>query len=196
MISQANLAADFGTDEDLLYYINLESGADSQAVVDELRAILIEYPQFRLLDGEAYIQENLALFNSAFAGLVGMVLFLAIPSLIAMVNTLAIGVIERTREIGMLRAIGATRPQVRSMVLTEALILSGIGTVFGILAGLYLGFLAIHAVESLGFPMQFTFPFSGVLLGVSDGIVFGILAALIPSRQATRIQVVEALRYE
>jgi putative ABC transport system permease protein len=196
MISQANLAADFGTDEDLLYYINLESGADSQAVVDELRAILIEYPQFRLLDGEAYIQENLALFNSAFAGLVGMVLFLAIPSLIAMVNTLAIGVIERTREIGMLRAIGATRPQVRSMVLTEALILSGIGTVFGILAGLYLGFLAIHAVESLGFPMQFTFPFSGVLLGVSAGIVFGILAALIPSRQATRIQVVEALRYE
>lgn len=196
MTSQANLAADFGTDEDLLYYINLDSGADREAIAGELNSILSDYPQFRLLDGEAYIQENLALFNSAFAGLVGMVLFLAIPSLIAMVNTLAIGVIERTREIGMLRAIGATRPQVRTVVITEALILSGIGTVFGVLAGLYLGFLAINAVETLGFPMQFTFPFSGVLLGIAAGIVFGILAAVIPARQATRIQIVEALRYE
>lgn len=196
MISQANLAADFGTDEDLLYYINLESGADREAVASELNGILVDYPQFRMLDGEAYIQENLALFNSAFAGLVGMVLFLAIPSLIAMVNTLAIGVIERTREIGMLRAIGATRPQVRTMVVTEALILSGIGTVFGVLAGLYLGLLAINAVETIGFPMQFTFPFSGVLLGIIAGIAFGILAAVIPARQATRIQIVEALRYE
>jgi putative ABC transport system permease protein len=196
MISQVNLAADFGTDEDLLYYINLEPGADRQTVANELSAILTDYPQFRLLDGEAYIQENLALFNSAFAGLVGMVLFLAIPSLIAMVNTLAIGVIERTREIGMLRAIGATRPQVRTVVVTEPLILSGIGTVFGVLAGLYLGFLAINAVKTLGFPMQFTFPFGGVILGILAGIVFGILAAVIPARQATRIQVVEALRYE
>lgn len=196
MISQVNLAADFGTDEDLLYYINADPGADRDVVAGELNRTLTAYPQFRMIDGQAYIEENLAIFNAAFAGLVGMVLFLAIPSLIAMVNTLAIGVIERTREIGMLRAIGATRTQVRTMVLTEALILSGIGTVFGILAGLYLGFLAINAVASLGFPMQFTFPFSGVLLGISAGIVFGILAALIPARQATRIQVVEALRYE
>ena len=162
----------------------------------DLNALLAAYPQFRLVDGQAYIEESLALFEAAFSGLTAMVLFLAIPSLIAMVNTLAIGVIERTREIGMLRAIGATRGQVRTVILAEALILSGIGTVFGILTGMYLGYLAVQAIGAAGFPTQYAFPASGILLGIAAGIVFGILAAIIPARQATKLQVVEALRYE
>ncbi len=195
-ISQDNLAADFGANEDLLYFINARQGADRSALSSGLGAVVADYPQFRLIDGQAYIDENLALFNSFFSGLVGIVLFLAIPSLIAMVNTLAIGVIERTREIGMLRAIGSTRAQVRTIVLTEALILSGIGTVFGVLAGLYLGDMAIGAMGSLGFPTRFVFPTSGIILGLAAGIVFGLIAAIIPARQATKLQIVEALRYE
>src|SRR3989304_10470238 len=102
--------------------------------------LLNRFPRSGVGDGKAYIEENLALFEAAFSGLTAMVVFLAIPSLIAMVNTLAIGVIERTREIGMLRAIGATRKQVRTGILAEALILSGIGTLLGILTGMYLGY--------------------------------------------------------
>jgi putative ABC transport system permease protein len=113
-----------------------------------------------------------------------------------MVNTLAIGVIERTREIGMLRAIGATRAQVRTVILAEALLLSGIGTVLGITTGTYLGYLAVQAIGAAGFPTVFAFPASGILLGIVAGIVFGLLAAIIPARQATKLQVVEALRYE
>jgi putative ABC transport system permease protein len=56
--------------------------------------------------------------------------------------------------------------------------------------------MAILAMGSLGFPTQFAFPLNGILLGVAAGIVFGVLAAIIPARQATRLQVVEALRYE
>jgi putative ABC transport system permease protein len=196
VISQNNLSTDFGVHEDILFFINAASGADKEFVRTNLNATLADYPQFRLIDGQAYIDENLALFDSMFAGIVALVLFLAVPSLIAMVNTLAIGVIERTREIGMLRAIGSTRSQIRTIILTEALILSGIGTVFGILSGLYLGNMAIIAMGSLGFPTQFVFPLTGILLGIAAGIVFGILAAIIPARQATRLQVVEALRYE
>jgi putative ABC transport system permease protein len=196
VISQNNLAADFGVHEDILFFINIASGADKDVVRTNLNTTLADYPQFRLIDGQAYIDENLALFDSMFAGIIALVLFLAIPSLIAMVNTLAIGVIERTREIGMLRAIGSTRSQIRTIILTEALILSGIGTVFGILSGLYLGNMAIIAMSSLGFPTQFVFPLTGILLGIAAGIFFGILAAVIPARQATKLQVVEALRYE
>ncbi len=196
VISQNNLAADFGAHEDILFFVNAASGVNKETVHANIAAALANYPQFRLIDGQAYIDENLAIFNSVFAGMVALVLFLAIPSLIAMVNTLAIGVIERTREIGMLRAIGSTRAQIRTIILTEALILSGIGTVFGILSGLYLGNMAITAMGSLGFPTQFVFPLTGILLGIAAGIVFGILAAIIPARQATRLQVVEALRYE
>jgi putative ABC transport system permease protein len=125
-----------------------------------------------------------------------MLLFLSIPSLIAMVNTLAIGVIERTREIGMLRAIGATRKQVRRVILAEALILSALGTLFGVLAGLYLGYLLVQALGAGGFPTEYAFPAPYILLALAAGVFFGLIAAIIPARQASRLQVVEALRYE
>jgi putative ABC transport system permease protein len=154
------------------------------------------YPQYRLIDGQEFIEENLAIFQQAFVGIYALVIFLAVPSLIAMVNTLAIGVIERTREIGMLRAVGATRLQVRTIIVAEALILAGIGTGFGILSGLYLGYMAVEAMRAAGFPMEYVFPASGVLIAISSGIFFGILAALIPARQAARLEIVQALRYE
>jgi putative ABC transport system permease protein len=122
--------------------------------------------------------------------------FLAVPSLIAMVNTLAIGVIERTREIGMLRAVGATRKQVRTIILAEALILAAIGTAFGLLSGLYLGAMAVQAFAALGFPVDYIFPSSSLLAALAAGLLFGALAAIIPARQASRMNVVAALRYE
>ncbi|WP_322509977.1 ABC transporter permease [Anaerolinea sp.] len=96
----------------------------------------------------------------------------------------------------MLRAVGAIRRQVRRMILSEALILSAIGTAFGILAGLYMGYMAVKAFEAMGFPMEYLFPGSGILLAIAVGILFGALAAIVPARQAARLDVVEALRYE
>jgi putative ABC transport system permease protein len=113
-----------------------------------------------------------------------------------MLNTLAIGVIERTREIGMLRAVGATRGQVRNVILAEAIILSALGTAFGILAGLYLGYMAVEAMKTAGYPMEYVFPTAGLLGAVAAGILFGVLAAIIPARQAARMEIVQALRYE
>lgn len=195
-ISQSNLETDFGVTQDMLFLVDVADGEDRAVVEANLTELLSAYPQFRLVDGQAYIEENLGLFEAAFSGLTAMVIFLAIPSLIAMVNTLAIGVIERTHEIGMLRAIGATRNQVRTVILTEALILSGIGTIFGILTGTYLGYLAVQAIGAAGFPTQYAFPASGILLAIAAGIAVGLIAAIIPARQATRLQVVEALRWE
>ncbi len=195
-ISQANLEADFGRNEDVLMQVKLDPQADIARVQGEFKQLLEPYPQFRMINGREFIDENLRLFDTAFYGIYGLVVFLAIPSLIAMVNTLAIGVLERTREIGMLRAVGATRRQVRALVLAEALILSGIGTAFGILAGLYLGYMTVETVRASGFPMLFAFPLAGVLLASAAGILLGVLAALIPARQAARLDIVEALHYE
>jgi len=195
-LSQANIAADFGRNEDVLLQINLEPGADRAAVETSLRDALRPYPQFRMIAGLEFIEENLQVFETAWAGIYGMVVFLAVPSLIAMVNTLAIGVIERTREIGMLRAVGATRRQVRTIIVTEALILSGIGTAFGVLSGIYLGYMAVEAMSAAGFPMEYAFPAMGALVAIAAGILFGALAAIIPARQAARLEIVQALRYE
>lgn len=195
-ISQANLSRDFGRDEDVFIQLNLSAGADRQAIEGNLKEVLKAYPQFRLINGQDFIEENLKIFDAAFAGMIALAIFLAIPSLIAMVNTLAIGVIERTREIGMLRAVGATRRQVRRTILVEALILAGIGTAFGVFSGLYLGYMAVGALSVAGFPMEWTFPATGVLIAVAAGILFGALAAVIPARQAARLEIIQALRYE
>jgi putative ABC transport system permease protein len=195
-LSQASLAADFGRTEDVLLQVNVDPQADRGKVEAAIKAAVKAYPEFRLISGKEYIEQNLAIFNAAFAGLLGLVVFLAVPSLIAMINTLAIGVIERTREIGMLRAVGATRGQVRTIVVTEAVILAAIGTAFGILAGLYLGYMGVEALHAAGFPLEYAFPASGLLLAAAAGLIFGVLAAIIPARQAARLEIVQALRYE
>jgi putative ABC transport system permease protein len=195
-ISQANIAADFGSNQDVFYQINLVKDANPAAVEAAFKDILKPYPQFKLVSGQAYLQQNTSLLSNLFFGMDLMVIFLAIPSLIAMVNTLAIGVLERRREIGMLRAVGATRRQVGKMILAEALILAAIGTAFGLLSGLYLGYMAVVAFSAFGFPATYIFPASGVILAVASGLLFGALAAVIPARQATGLTVVSALRYE
>lgn len=195
-ISQANIAADFGREEDVLLQLNVVPGTNSATIETRLKEVLSAYPQFRLINGDQYIQENLRLFDAAFVGLYALVIFLAVPSLIAMLNTLAIGVIERTREIGMLRAVGATRSQVRTVILAEAIILAALGTGFGILAGLYLGYMGVEAMKAAGYPMEYVFPTAGVLIAVAAGILFGALAAIIPARQASHLEIVQALRYE
>ena len=81
------------------------------------------------------------------------------------------------------------------MVIAEALLLVAVGTAFGILSGMYLGYVIVKALAAL-FPMNYSFPLGGILGGIAIGLIFGALAAVIPARQAARLQVVEALRYE
>ncbi len=194
-ISQANLATDFGRTDDVFIQLNLKPGTSLASVDSQIKAVLADYPQFTVIAGKAYIDQMLKLVNAVFIGMYFLLAFLAFPSLIAMLNTLAINVLERTREIGMIRAVGGTRKQVRRMVVAEALLLAAVGTTFGILSGMYLGYIIVKAMGSL-FPMAYSFPLSGLLAGIAIGLIFGALAAVIPARQAARLQVVEALRYE
>jgi putative ABC transport system permease protein len=195
-ISQENIATDFGMSEDVMMQVDLKPGEDWQTVEPKIRALLVDYPQYNLIAGQEYAEQNIELFNTAFLAMYALLVFMTVPSLIAMINTLAIGVIERTREIGMLRAVGTTRKQIRTVILAEALILAAIGTSFGIAAGLYLGYLGVQALASAGFPLEYLFPTSGVIAAIAAGLIFGALAAVIPARQAARMNVVAALRYE
>ncbi len=194
-ISQANLQADFGSTEDVFLQIDLQKGADREAAGAQIKALGREYPQFKVISGADYFGAIQAQFKAAFSGIYVLFLILAFPSLIAMLNTLTISVLERTREIGMIRAVGGTRRQIRNMVLAEALLLAAIGTAFGILGGLYLGYVFVVGIKIM-FPMGYFFPAAGILAAVAIGLLFGALAAIIPARQAARLEVVQALRYE
>ncbi len=195
-ISHANLAADFGSTADIFLQINLAPGADAAAVEAQFAPLLADYPQFHLVSSAAYYTENAVVFDQVFAGLYVLFIVLALPSLIAILNSLAIGVIERTREIGMLRAVGATQRQVWRMIMVEALLLSGLGTALGLLGGLYLGYVLTAALSLAGYQVVYSFPASGVLMALAVGLLCGVAAALVPARQAARLEVVRALRYE
>ncbi len=196
-ISQANLKADFNREDDVYLQVNLKPNVTRSTEIDaQIRQVTAAYPQFQLVAGKDYYEENVRLFNAVFIGLYVMLGLLASPSLIAMTNTLAIAVIERTREIGMLRAIGTTRAQVRQMVMVEALLLAAIGTAFGLLGGLYMGYMMVSAMAMAGYPLTYVFPAGGLVAGIAIGLLFGVIAALIPARQAAGMKIVEALRYE
>lgn len=115
-LSIPNLEADFQRHADVLLQIGLTQQANRESVAAAIKPMLASYPQFKVISGQQYIEENMSLLKVATIGMDVLMLFLAIPSLLGMLNSLAIGVIERTREIGMLRAVGATVRQVRVMI--------------------------------------------------------------------------------
>ena len=117
-----------------------------------------------------------------------------IVSLVGIINTLVLTVYERTREIGMLRAVGMTRRQVRMMVRYESIVTALMGAALGIVVGTFLAVLITHALSSEG--IVFSFPYLQVVYFVLAAILVGILAAVLPARRAASMNVLEALQYE
>jgi len=117
-----------------------------------------------------------------------------IVSIFGIINTLVLTVYERTRELGMLRAVGMTRRQVRRMIRHESIVTSLIGAALGIAIGFVLAALVTTELSSQGF--VFAVPYTALLIFVAAAILVGILAAVLPARRASRLNVLEALQYE
>jgi putative ABC transport system permease protein len=194
-ISQENLAQDFKETNDVLVMVNQTAEANPAEVESQLKEIASRYPAinfYSLAEWEAEMGKTLAAFN----GMYVMLVVLALPSLIALINTLAISVLERTREIGTLRAVGATRRQIRRLITAESLLLAATGTLFGLLSGLWLSYVLVGAMNFVGLTFTFSFSFAGIILAIVVGLGFGIVGALIPARQAAQLDIVRALAYE
>jgi putative ABC transport system permease protein len=111
-----------------------------------------------------------------------------------MVNTLVLSVFERTRELGMLRAVGMTRRQARQMVRHESVITALIGAALGLPLGLLLAAAVIRQLSDYGVTYQV--PAAPLAVFVVVAVVAGLAAALLPARRASRLNVLEALQYE
>ena len=115
-----------------------------------------------------------------------------IISLFGIVNTLVLTVFERTRELGMLRAVGMTRRQVRRMIRHESIVTALIGAALGIPVGIVLALMVGKAIKYAAF----TIPVGTLVTFVFAAIVAGIIAAIFPARRAGKLNVLDALQYE
>jgi putative ABC transport system permease protein len=117
-----------------------------------------------------------------------------VVSLFGVINTLVLSVFERTREIGMLRAVGMTRRQVRRMIRHESIVTALIGAALGLGIGIFLAGLTSLALS--GYGVVFAIPYRSLAIFVVVAILAGVLAAILPARRASKLNVLEALQYE
>jgi putative ABC transport system permease protein len=157
-----------------------------------LEASLEKFPNAKVADGAQFKKNQVAGLKSILNVLYVLLALSVLVSIFGIVNTLVLTVFERTRELGMLRAIGMTRRQVRQMIRHESVITSLIGAVIGLVLGLILAALLIARVKEINFFM----PWSQLVLFLVLAILVGIVAAIFPARRAARLNPLEALQYE
>ena len=151
-----------------------------------------DFPNAKAQTRDEFVDNQIAALNQILNILYVLLALSVIVSLFGIVNTLVLTVFERTRELGMLRAIGMTRRQVRRMIRHESVITALIGGALGIVLGVVLGALLIARVEFI----EFSLPDAQVVVFALATILVGILAAIFPARRAAKLDPLEALQYE
>jgi putative ABC transport system permease protein len=190
-ISQNAWDAENPTPQNLYSFVRVKGG-ESPAALAALEKELEPYPNTKVQTRAQFIDNQISGLNSILNILYVLLALSVIVSLFGIVNTLVLTVFERTREIGMLRAIGMTRRQVRRMIRHESVITALIGGVLGIVLGIVLGGLLVARVNFI----VFTLPIASLIVFAVMTIVVGILAAIFPARRAARLNVLQALQYE
>jgi putative ABC transport system permease protein len=152
------------------------------------------FPDTRVLTRQEWVDKEDEEISQFLLLLYVLLALSVVVSLFGMVNTLALSVFERTRELGMLRAVGMTRRQTRRMVRHESVITALIGAALGLPLGIFLALLVTQALSE--YDLQFAIPIGALITFVIVSIIAGIVAAILPARRAARLRVLEALQYE
>ena len=172
--------------------VTIDGGADLAEVESLVAAAVAAHPDVQVLDQDE-MAESGAEFADQILGFVTVLLLLAVViALLGIVNTLALSVFERTRELGLLRAVGMTRNQVRAMVRWESVVISVIGAVIGAVLGIGLGVSLSQSLAELGIK-SIAIPAGQLALYVALAAVAGVLAAIGPARRAAKVDVLRAV---
>jgi len=167
-------------------------GSDgAQAAVQKA---LAQYPTQKVETKAEYLDSVNKMVDQILMMFYGLLAMSVIISIFGIVNTLVLSVHERTREIGMLRAIGATRRQLRQMVRYESVITAVIGGVLGTLVGIAMGYVIVTQLGGDG--LVFSLPWTQLGVFLVLAVVVGVIAAVLPARRAANTRILEAIQYE
>ena len=169
-------------------------GEPSEANRAQMEQAIAGFPDTQLETREEWIDREDADFNEFISFLYVMLTLAVFVSIFGMINTLVLSVYERTREIGMLRAIGMTRRQVRRMIRQESIITALIGAAIGLPLGIFLAALVNRALSE--YDVRFAVPWVQLIVLTVVAVVIGILAAIMPARRAAKLNPLEAIAYE
>jgi putative ABC transport system permease protein len=196
-VSLNTMRSIYGVTNDAQVLIKARPGTDAASFVTSVdRLIARRHPELETLS-TAEIKDQISTEVNRQFGLFNAIVYVAIiVSLLGVVNTLAMSVAERTREIGLLRALGASRWLVRLSMLHESLLITTSGAIAGVGLGLVIAWSWVQSLDTFMPGITFHLPV-GVIVSITvAAVVLGVLAAALPARRAARLDVIDALAYE
>ena len=193
IVTNRQMLTDFGEPKDAFGMVGARPGADRKVVQNRIKGVLArEFPEAEVLTAKEFTDDVAGQVNQLLYLIYALLALAVIVSLFGIVNTLVLSISERTRELGLLRAVGTTQRQVRRIVRYEAVITSLIGGVLGIVVGAVLAVLFTQPLDNF----TLTIPIVPLLLLFALAGVAGVGAAVLPARRASRLDVLDALAYE
>jgi putative ABC transport system permease protein len=198
MVSLRTMKQVYGITTDSVLAVTAVSPQDRPVLGTKIHRLLAtDYPGYETVSNTKFKQHYEDQINQQFAFFNAIIGIAVIVGLLGIVNTLSMSVIERTREIGVLRALGGSRWRVRRTMLDESLLISLGGCLAGILAGLVVGIVWIYSVRaSTLVGLNLHIPVGMLVLTAILGVVIGTLAAILPARRAAHLDPLQALTYE
>jgi putative ABC transport system permease protein len=195
LVTQGVMARDFDQTQDLFDFVKVDEGAD-EAKVQALLTAGSEalFPVTEVLNQGELKESREEQIDELVTLVIALLAFAILISVFGIANTLALSIHERTRELGMLRAIGMSRRQVRTMIRYESVITALIGAILGMILGIVFATLIAQPLKSEGFTLSYPIPTLILLLIVAA--VIGVVAAILPARRASRLNVLQSLQYE
>ncbi|MFP5320903.1 MAG: ABC transporter permease [Acidimicrobiia bacterium] len=175
--------------------VDVGDGADVAAVQARVEEALAGVPAIEVLDREGFIGSLTDQITSSLTLVNALLLLSVVIAVIGIANTLSLSIHERTRELGLLRAVGMTRAQLRSAIRWEAVLIAVLGTAVGLGVGLVVSWALVSALSGFGLT-RFSIPVAQVAVVVVVGAALGVLASIRPARRAARLDILDAIAVE